>query len=52
MANQAHISVLDLQLIDVNTDHEAATRTQVANVARHVGQGPLSHASELLCKDS
>ena len=49
MANQAHMSVLDLQLIDVNTDHEDAIRTQVANVARHVGQGPLSNATIGVC---
>ncbi len=50
MANQAHMSVLDLQLFDVNTDHEAAIRTQVANVSRHVGQGPLSQTSEMICE--
>jgi len=50
MTNRANMSVLDLQLIAVDTDKDASVRTNVANVSRRAGLGPFSHESIEICK--
>lgn len=50
MAKQAHKSVLDLQMIAVRDDKDAAVRMKVANVSRHAAQGPFSQLSVEECE--